>query len=297
MLEDLDDVLTVLGRLQDGDVSTDDFGGGVAEDPLGAPVPASDDAIEGLGDDGIVGRFDDGREHLPQFLGPLPPGDITGDRHDLAGFALGVQLFARLTAHQVASWVRDRTRQGSRPFQPLVMAASCPPGYCIFDASNRELLHFVERDLIAGAVVKLGVLWAFVVGDLLGMLDGATVFQVGGDAGGPEGAQISSARPIAKCGEVRRESRMESDGGQAMGTSDKKKGGPPPADTACQWSTEDRSLVQEIPPFNTSTVGRPDSPAWGQLIRMLYPGPRNSQGGRYASRGWQFPASDEVPEP
>jgi hypothetical protein len=56
---------------------------------------------------------------------------------------------------------------------------------------------------------------------------------------------------------------MESGGDQAMGTPGKKKGGPPPADTACQWSTEDRSLMQEIPPFNTSTVGRPDSPAWG----------------------------------
>src|SRR5947199_296375 len=75
--------------------------------------------------------------------------------------------------------------------------------------------------------------------------------------------QISSGTPNAKCGEVRSESRMESGGDQAMGTPDKKKGGPPPADTACQWSTEDRSLMQEIPPFNTSTVGRPDSPAWG----------------------------------
>jgi hypothetical protein len=51
-----------------------------------------------------------------------------------------------------------------------------------FDTSNRNLLHFVERDLIAGPVVKLGGLWAFVVGDLLGMLDGA-VFERGGNAG------------------------------------------------------------------------------------------------------------------
>jgi hypothetical protein len=72
---------------------------------------------------------------------------------------------------------------------------------------------------------------------------------------------------------------MGSGGDQAMATPGKKKGGPPPADTACQWSTEDRSLMQEIPPFKTSTVGRPDSPAWGQLIRMLSPRPRNSQGG------------------
>ena len=97
---------TVLGRHQDGDVPADDLVGGVAEDPLGAPVPARDDAVEGLGDDGIVGRFDDGREHLPEFLGPLPPGAVAedaGHRHGWAGFALGVHLVARLTAHRVAS--------------------------------------------------------------------------------------------------------------------------------------------------------------------------------------------------
>jgi hypothetical protein len=73
---------------------------------------------------------------------------------------------------------------------------------------------------------------------------------------------------------------MESGGDQAMGTPGKKKGGPPPADTACQWSTEDRSLMQEIPPFNTSTVGRPYSPAWGGSSFECYiPGSRTVKGG------------------
>ena len=40
-LQDLVDVLGVLGRHQDGDVPADDLGGGVAEDPLGGPGSSS----------------------------------------------------------------------------------------------------------------------------------------------------------------------------------------------------------------------------------------------------------------
>jgi hypothetical protein len=53
--------------------------------------------------------------------------------------------------------------------------------------SNHNPFHFVEGDLIVGAVVKLCGFWTFMIGDLLGLLDGAAVFEVGGDAGGPEG--------------------------------------------------------------------------------------------------------------
>ena len=40
--------------------------------------------------------------------------------------------------------------------------------------------------MVAGSVVRLGGLWAFVVGDGLGVLNGAAVLQVGGDAGCPK---------------------------------------------------------------------------------------------------------------
>ena len=52
---------------------------------------------------------------------------------------------------------------------------------------NPDPLDFIEVDLVAGAVIELGCLGAFVVGDPLGVLDGAAFFEVGGDAGGPEG--------------------------------------------------------------------------------------------------------------
>ena len=48
----------------------DDLLGRVAEDPLGPPVPARDDAVEVLRDDDVVGRLDDGREPLLQSSWP-----------------------------------------------------------------------------------------------------------------------------------------------------------------------------------------------------------------------------------
>ena len=62
---------------------------------------------------------------------------------------------------------------------------------------NRDPLHFVQRDVIAGTVVELGCARGFVSGDGLGVLDGAAVFQVGGDAGGPEGVTARGRRPAS----------------------------------------------------------------------------------------------------
>src|SRR5262249_49918336 len=130
MFQDLDDVLTVVRRLQDGNMPADDLGGGVAEDPLSATVPACDDTIEGLGDHGVVGRFDDGGEHLPQFLGPLPLGVDVGDHavawRGLADFLLGVPLVARLNAHRVVPRLREsswtaRHPSGRLASRPLAM--------------------------------------------------------------------------------------------------------------------------------------------------------------------------------
>ncbi len=53
--------------------------------------------------------------------------------------------------------------------------------------SNHNLLDLVKRNLVAGAVIECGGFRGFVVGDLLGVLDGAAIFEVGGDGGGPEG--------------------------------------------------------------------------------------------------------------
>jgi hypothetical protein len=51
---------------------------------------------------------------------------------------------------------------------------------------DHDTLYFVERDLIAGAVIELRGLGRFVVGDGLGVFDGPAVLQVGGNAGRPE---------------------------------------------------------------------------------------------------------------
>ena len=56
-------VLGMLRRHQGGDGLADDLGGGVAQDPLGGLIPARDDPVERLADDGVVGGFDDGRQH------------------------------------------------------------------------------------------------------------------------------------------------------------------------------------------------------------------------------------------
>ena len=71
-----------LGRHEHRDVLADDLLGGVAEDPLGPLVPARDDAVEGLRDDDVVGRLDDGREPLVQQLGPPLLRDVAEDEDD-----------------------------------------------------------------------------------------------------------------------------------------------------------------------------------------------------------------------
>ena len=60
-------VLKIRGN-EDADRLADRFLGGVTEDFLGARIPRSDDAVEVLADDGVIGRFDD--------LGKVPRGEI-----------------------------------------------------------------------------------------------------------------------------------------------------------------------------------------------------------------------------
>jgi hypothetical protein len=54
-------------------------------------------------------------------------------------------------------------------------------------SSNRNPLHLIERDLIAGAVVELGGARTFVRRHGLGVFERASGFQIGGDSGCPEG--------------------------------------------------------------------------------------------------------------
>ena len=60
-----------LRRDDQGDGLADGLRGGVAEEPLGPGVPRPDDAVEGLADDRVLGRLDDGRQPRLGLLGPL----------------------------------------------------------------------------------------------------------------------------------------------------------------------------------------------------------------------------------
>jgi hypothetical protein len=55
-------VLAVGGDDEVENRPTDRLVRGIAEDALRAAVPGEDDAVERFADDGVVGRFDDGRE-------------------------------------------------------------------------------------------------------------------------------------------------------------------------------------------------------------------------------------------
>jgi hypothetical protein len=61
------------------DVLAYGFLGEVAEYPFGALVPAGDDSVEGLADNGIVGGVDDGGEQGGAAFGAFAVGDLAGD--------------------------------------------------------------------------------------------------------------------------------------------------------------------------------------------------------------------------
>jgi len=57
-----------------------------------------------------------------------------------------------------------------------------------------DALNLIQADLIAGVVVEFGRLGRLMGRDLLGVLQGAPVEQVGSDAGGPEGVATDVVR-------------------------------------------------------------------------------------------------------
>src|SRR4051794_32166585 len=63
--------------------------------------------------------------------------------------------------------------------------------------SNHNPPHFIERNLITSAVVKLGRARAFMRGHGLGIFERATGFEIGGDAGR---AEYVAAEPLFEPG-------------------------------------------------------------------------------------------------
>jgi hypothetical protein len=68
--------LVQLGRDDAGDRLADHLARFVAEQALGGGVPRGDHAVDGLADDRVVGRGDDGREARSLHLAHVPIGDV-----------------------------------------------------------------------------------------------------------------------------------------------------------------------------------------------------------------------------
>src|SRR5690348_5644482 len=66
-------------RVDEGDRVSGRFGGGIAEDCFRAAVPAGDNPVEVLADDGVIGGFDDRREIGAGALGEAMAGNV--DEH------------------------------------------------------------------------------------------------------------------------------------------------------------------------------------------------------------------------
>ena len=78
--QDAEQLVGVIGRNDDGDRSADGLRGRVAVQPLGAGVPARDDALERAAHDGVVGEFHDGRQVRQRRLVSLPFRHDRGDQ-------------------------------------------------------------------------------------------------------------------------------------------------------------------------------------------------------------------------
>ena len=79
--ENVHQLVGVVGRDQHGDGLADRFLGGIAVELLGPVVPTEDDPFEGLGDDRIFRRFDDGCQAAGGFLRLLAIGDVQRGPH------------------------------------------------------------------------------------------------------------------------------------------------------------------------------------------------------------------------
>ena len=79
-LQDRPLLVVSLRRDDQGDRLADRLVGRVTEKALGPGVPRSDDAVERLADDRVLGRFDDGGQPRADLLGPPALGDVAEDQ-------------------------------------------------------------------------------------------------------------------------------------------------------------------------------------------------------------------------
>ena len=79
-------------RNDDGDRLADHLLGRIAEQPLGARIPADDDAVQILADDRIVGGFDNTGELPARLLALALLGDVEQRRDPAASVALRIEL-------------------------------------------------------------------------------------------------------------------------------------------------------------------------------------------------------------
>src|SRR5262249_5521921 len=70
------DLVGPVGRNEDGHRSADHLIRTIAKEPLGTPVPAGDDPVEILTDDGVVGGMHDRSKPLTVFVKTLPIAQI-----------------------------------------------------------------------------------------------------------------------------------------------------------------------------------------------------------------------------
>jgi hypothetical protein len=80
------------------------------------------------------------------------------------------------------------------PGFPLRLEASVP---LLAGKSDPDPSNFLNRELLPGAVVKLPRTRRFVIGNRLGMLKRAAVFEVGGDASGPKRVAASRIATVS----------------------------------------------------------------------------------------------------
>ena len=143
-----------VGGNDERDVAAHRLLGGVAEEPLGGGVPALNDAVERLADDGVVRRFDDrrqqaGRQKLAGLVllhAPLR-GDVAEDQHAAGDLSASSRIGAALSSigHSLPSF-RISTVWFARPTTTPSRSALCRR---VLDRLARLLVddpkHRVER--------------------------------------------------------------------------------------------------------------------------------------------------------
>ena len=110
LVENLRLFVQMIVRDQDRDRLADHFLGGVAEQALGADVPAHDDPVQVLADDRVVGRFDDGSEllaggirsltHLVRAKAVQSEADLARDRDGKRRFLVEEGVRRRVVGHE-----------------------------------------------------------------------------------------------------------------------------------------------------------------------------------------------------